>query len=600
MTNPTSSSNAWSRLRDRTIGLALPTRMICIGVAALVAGLLGYWSIVPTNAVSTYLRGGQEFTASQIQAICRALESEGITGFQVDGSRVKVPREQLSQCATAIAKHDVVPAGSYSPLDKAAEQTTFWSTSAQENRRWELGKQKMLAQMIEEMPEIETARVLIDRAAPRGLGSQGEVRATVTIKPRAGSELPPHRIRQVRSMVVGSVANLQPENVAVVDLTGRTLLELGASENSSDDLLTHVKQFEEHFTLKIRNVLSCFPGVMVTVNVELDTTRQRRTGQVVMPNNDEAGVESMKDGTNPPPAVSANSAVELETAEEPRPQPEPRPTQQQTWEEHVPLAPKSVTVAVEVPQDIVASLAAHQSSVDSEPDAWKTQIRERVASAIPAGVTANIHVTSYPRRVERTTPTTATTASVFDRNWALWGVAAGSVIILTFVLAVGGMRWHKARSTNTLSRVRVYEQGGGSTHSGNSQPNSTDDKRRELVRIERTPVPRGRGPHLIQATISSFEDLRWLAPSSLQAVLGAVDSRLWAPALRGASRELSERILTHMPARAAVLLRHEIEFPGPVRLGDVETAQQEILEVVRRLDHTGDLVLEDREETRHE
>jgi flagellar motor switch protein FliG len=103
---------------------------------------------------------------------------------------------------------------------------------------------------------------------------------------------------------------------------------------------------------------------------------------------------------------------------------------------------------------------------------------------------------------------------------------------------------------------------------------------------------------LIQTTISGFEDLRWLAPSSLQAVLGAVDSRLWAPALRGASRELSERILTHMPARAAVLLRHEIEFPGPVRLGDVETAQHEILEVVRRLDHTGDLVLEDRQEIR--
>ena len=89
-------------------------------------------------------------------------------------------------------------------------------------------------------------------------------------------------------------------------------------------------------------------------------------------------------------------------------------------------------------------------------------------------------------------------------------------------------------------------------------------------------------------------------PASLQAVLGAVDSRLWAPALRGASRELCDRILTHMPARAAALLRDEIEFPGPVRLGDVETAQHEVLEIVRRLDHTGDLVLEDREEILHE
>ena len=600
MSNPTSSSNAWARLRDFYFGLAYSTRMICVGVAALVAVLIGYCRVVPTPAPSSYLLGGMEFHTTQIQSICRALEAEGITGFHVDGSRVKVPSEHLAQCALAIAKHDVLPSGSYSPLEKAAAQTTFWSTSAQDDRRWELGKQKMLAQMIEEMPDIESARVLIDRTSPRGLRSQSEVRATVTIKPRPGRELPPFRIRQIRSMLAGSVAGLQADNIAVVDLNGRALLELGASDNTADDLLMRMKQFEDHFTFKIRNVLSYLPDVMVTVSVELDTTRQRRTEHVVLGANDETDGESHKDESQSSPAVSANLAVDLDATEEPRPQIEPRATQQQTWEEHVPLAPKSVTVAVEVAQDYVNTIAADQSSVDSSPDAWKTLIRDRVTSALPAGVTANIHVTSYPRGVERVTSTTAGTAGMFGRTWLPWGVAAGAAITLSFMFALGAMRWHRARFTNRLSQARSGHLVGGAAEFANSPATETDANRRELVRIERVPIARGRGPHLSQATISSFEDLRWLAPSGLQSVLGAVDSRLWAPALRGASRELSEGILAHMPARAAVLLRHEIEFPGPVRLGDVETAQQEILEVVRRLDHTGDLMLEDREEIRHE
>ena len=584
-------------MRDLYVGLAPTTRMICVGAAALVAVVIGYRGLARTPVQSTYLLGGQEFNATQLQAICRALDSEGVTGFQVDGLRVKVPCEQLAQCATAIAKHDVLPASSYSALEKAAAQTTFWTTNAQDDRRWELGKQKMLAQMIEEMPDIENARVLIDRTAPRGLRSESEVRATVTIKPRPGRELPPFRIRQIRSMLAGSVAGLQPDNIAVVDLNGRALLELGTSDSTSDDLLLRMKQFEDHFTFKIRNVLSYLPDVMVTVSVELDTTRQRRTEQMVLPANDEPDAERRKDESLSSTAVSANSAVDLDPGEEPRPQAESRPTQQQVWEEHVPLAPKSVTVAVEVPQDYVAAIPATPSS--AEPDAWKIQIRDRVSSAIPAGVTANIHVTSYPRGVVRTPSTTNGAAGMFDRTWIPW-VAAGVVITLTFMLGLGAVRWHTARSMKRFSPVHVYGAADASDALANSPHSETEQKRRELVRIERMPAARGRGPHLMQATISSFEDLRWLAPSSLQAVLSAVDSRLWAPALRGASRELSEQILAHMPARAAVLLRHEIEFPGPVRLGDVETAQQEVLEVVRRLDHTGDLMLEDREEVRHE
>jgi type III secretory pathway lipoprotein EscJ len=483
----------------------------------------------------------------------------------------------------------MLPAGSYVALEQAAQQTSWWSSSAQEERRWQLGKQKMLAQMIEGIPEIESASVLIDRSPPRGLRSNADVRATVTVKPRGGSKLPPHIVRHIRTIVCGSVCDLAADKVAVVDLTGKTLLEFGASTAGADDLLDRMKEFEEHYTQKIRSVLGYIPDVLVTVNVELDTTRQRRTEQVVpAPEEEPIGPPNLE--AMAPATVSANTAAELPSSVAAPPRAPKRPTQQQTWEEHVALAPKDVTVAIAVPEDATVRLIS--STASSDPDAdWSRRIKDQVAHAIPAGVATKISVESYPRDTGRTSAGVAGESQAYS-EWLHWTAAAGIGVGVALMVALAGLRRHHSAS---VAVTHESLHAGPATLATNPQDAGTGP-RRDLVRIEQRAASSRSVPHLGQVGISNFEDLRCLAPSSLQAVLAAVESRLWAPALRGASRELCERILSHMPTRAAALLRNEMEYRGPVRLGDVETAQHEILEVVRRLDHTGDLVLQDREE----
>ena len=593
------SSNFWARVQKHFLALDLPARtFLAMAVLAIIV-LAGYLSFVPPKENLIYLLGGQEFNSVQLQAVCQALEAEGLTGFRVDGSRLKVPTEKVALYANALTKREALPAGFYTALDKAAEQSTWWSSSAQDDRRWELAKQKSLAQAIEQIPDVETASVFIDRSQPRGLRSPGEVRASVTIKPKSGRELSPVCIRKIRSIVSGSVASLLPESVAVVDLSGKALLELGGDGTTSGDLLMRVKEFEEHYTRKVRNVLAFLPEILVTVSVELDTTRQRRTERVLLPvETDFPSAESRKPEPIVQPEVAANTAVDLEGNSQSQAATEPRPTQQQTWEELVPLAPKSITVAVAVPQDIVATLPTGPT-VEATANSWTAQIKDHVASALPAGVTAIINVASFPRKTAPATALGSTGVAAFRKAWGPWTVASVLAGVLALTLVMSSVRWQQNRVRRSAS-TRSFAGGQPASQTPMPRSGEPDERTRELIRIEHGPAWRTRGPHLIQAKISGFEDLRRLAPASLQAVLGAVDSRLWAPALRGASRELCDRVLAHMPARAAMLLREEIEFPGPVRLGDVETAQQEILEVVRRLDHTGDLVLEGREELLHE
>jgi len=88
-----------------------------------------------------------------------------------------------------------------------------------------------------------------------------------------------------------------------------------------------------------------------------------------------------------------------------------------------------------------------------------------------------------------------------------------------------------------------------------------------------------------------FEDVVLLDNRSVQRVLREVESQDLALALKGASSEVAEKIFANMSTRAAEMLREDIEFMGPVRLRDVEEAQQRIVNVIRRLEEMGEIVI---------
>ena len=86
-----------------------------------------------------------------------------------------------------------------------------------------------------------------------------------------------------------------------------------------------------------------------------------------------------------------------------------------------------------------------------------------------------------------------------------------------------------------------------------------------------------------------FDDITNLSDRDIQALLKNVESSQWAMALKGASEELKDKILNNMSKRASELLLEEMEYLGPVRLSSVEQMQQQIVDVVRRLEDAGEI-----------
>ncbi len=94
-----------------------------------------------------------------------------------------------------------------------------------------------------------------------------------------------------------------------------------------------------------------------------------------------------------------------------------------------------------------------------------------------------------------------------------------------------------------------------------------------------------------------FEDINKFSNKDIQAMLKNVESSQWAMALKGASEGLRAKILGNMSQRAGDILKEEMEYLGPVRLSAVEQVQQQIVDVVRRLQDAGEIGLDSGEDS---
>lgn len=88
-----------------------------------------------------------------------------------------------------------------------------------------------------------------------------------------------------------------------------------------------------------------------------------------------------------------------------------------------------------------------------------------------------------------------------------------------------------------------------------------------------------------------FEDINILDDMAIRRILREIETKELAKALKGSSDELLNRIFRNMSQRAGEMLKEEMDFLGPIRLREVEEAQQNIVRTVRRLDEAGEIII---------
>ncbi len=88
-----------------------------------------------------------------------------------------------------------------------------------------------------------------------------------------------------------------------------------------------------------------------------------------------------------------------------------------------------------------------------------------------------------------------------------------------------------------------------------------------------------------------FEDIILIDDRGIQQMLRSVDTKDLSLALKGSSEEVSSKILKNMSKRAGEALKEDMEYLGPVRVKDVQEAQQKIVNIVRKLEEDGEIII---------
>jgi len=96
---------------------------------------------------------------------------------------------------------------------------------------------------------------------------------------------------------------------------------------------------------------------------------------------------------------------------------------------------------------------------------------------------------------------------------------------------------------------------------------------------------------IIKKKMFVFEDIISLDTRSIQRILREVDNHELAVALKGSTEEVKEVIFSNISQRLSAMIAEDLEYMGPKRIKEIEEAQQKIVNIVRKLEETGEIII---------
>jgi flagellar M-ring protein FliF len=282
-----------NRLRTTWTGMGATYRFLALALAMVVA--------VTTLALS-YLSFAAEYiplatglAPEDAAAITAQLDSASIPyRMDVTGGSIQVAKEHLARARVELASHGVVARGGKG--FELFDDVSLGMTPFVQNVTYIRALQGELSRSIMQLEPVASARVIIARAEPSPfIREQQPATAGVVLKLKSGATVSRSMASGIVSLVAGCIEGLKPENVTVVDTTGRLL-----SESRSDDPdslsasdLDRRRELESYLSTRAEEMLSRQLGAgraLVRVSADLNYQKMKETRETYV--NDEKAVKS--------------------------------------------------------------------------------------------------------------------------------------------------------------------------------------------------------------------------------------------------------------------------------------------------------------------
>jgi flagellar M-ring protein FliF len=258
---------------------------VLIGVAALGTAVLVYLLWSPAADYQVLYSNLSEQDAGEVVG---KLKAKGVP-YQLGGggSAVLVPAPKVCEMRLALASEGLPHGGNVG--FEIFDQQSLGTTEFVQKLNYQRALQGELVRTIKEFPELEDARVhivmpkesvFLDNAEPAS--------AAVVLKVRPGRSLSQRQVEGVVHLVSAAVQGLKPDNVKVVDMSGKTLFakDPGDTTSLSSSQLEYQRNIEDGLKHKVEGIIEKVVGpgkVIARVNADLDFTQQSQTTEVFDP-----------------------------------------------------------------------------------------------------------------------------------------------------------------------------------------------------------------------------------------------------------------------------------------------------------------------------
>lgn len=350
------------------------SRIIAALLLAVVVVGAGYLFNQGMPGGDDYLLGGQSFSAAELPAMEAAFDEAGLTTYQIDGNRIRVPRALRSAYMGALAKANALPMGFHDILAKELDDLPPWTDRATREARLKNARQRELAMIIRSIAGIESAAVHYDTKKQGGLSRSELTTASVSIRPAGSATLDRATVTAVRNLVAASIAGMKPTDVAVMDLRSGQAFPATSDDHASGQESAYLQTataFQENVRKELLGALSYVRGVQIAVNVELTKETRKTTAKRLYdpkgtvpvvseeqnrttksessPQRGRPGIESNIGGPNAGGALGSSGPASTQDDESSNRQERSLVSHTDEETELAPLTPERITVAIAVP-----------------------------------------------------------------------------------------------------------------------------------------------------------------------------------------------------------------------------------------------------------
>ncbi len=276
-------NKAYAQLLDLYRSMAPGARITSGLLLGVVVISLGYLFAQRSYGPGVYLMGGEPFPPNAVRDMEAAFAQAGLNSYEIEGTRIRVPRGQQTAYMAALADANALPRDFGEMMERALDGSSVWEDREKRRERLKIAKQQELSGIISSMSGIDSAMIFWDSVEKPGLSRERISTAAVNVRPQGSLELDNGKVSAIRHTVAAAVAGLKPQDVTVLDLnSGRSFRgdSSGMGIATDDPYAARKYMYEETWKNQILTALSRVPGVTVAVNVDLDPKRLHRQREI--------------------------------------------------------------------------------------------------------------------------------------------------------------------------------------------------------------------------------------------------------------------------------------------------------------------------------